>query len=350
MELPIRIVDAPGAEPVISVDGAFAAPGLCLSHWPGNTTPIALKHDLSAGIALAFSRLATSEQRELARGCVAIVNNHYDTDGVCAMLAVRHPELALPRAERLLEAAAAGDLFRTPSELAFQIDCVVSGLADPERSPWRDRFAGVSDRERHEICVVGLMDALPHILDGDVEPYGELWRRELEALRADHTDLAAAARDEITHLDLAIFTAPVGRASSRARASGGRFDPGRHALFGATTADRVLAIGPGPDGTTYRFLLSTVSWFELVSRRAQPRPELEALAARLNELEGSRETDDIAWRCQGTASPSPELWFGARDHEMFAEHAPVLAPSRLEPALLRRALSDALRASWTFPD
>ncbi len=350
MELPIRIVDAPPVEPVITVDGAFGARGLCLSHWPGNTTPTALKHDLSTGIALAFSRLAVDAQRELARGCVAIVNNHYDTDGVCALLAVRHPELALPRADRLLEAAAAGDLFRTPSELAFQIDCIVSGLADPERSPWRGRFANQPNRERHESCVVELMTVLPRLIDGDVDDYADLWRAELEDLRADRADLAAVSRDEITHLDLSVFTAPTGRASSRARASRKGFDPGRHALFGTTAADRVLVIGPGGGGATYRFLLSTVSWFELVSRTAQPRPDLEALAARLNELEGSAEPDDSAWRCQGTASPSPELWFGAKDHEMFAEHAPVLAPSRLEPARVRRELSDALRARWTFPD
>jgi hypothetical protein len=335
---------------VITVDGAFGAAGLCLSHWPGNTTPPPLKHDLSAGIALAFSRLSLGAQRELAQGCVAIVNNHYDTDGACALLAVRHPELALPRAERLLEVAAAGDLFRTPSELAFQIDCIVGGLPDAERSPWRDRFAGRSDRERHEICVHGLMTELPRLLDGDVDAYGELWRAELEDLRADRADLAAATRDEITHLDLCVFTGPMGRPSSRARASRGRFDPGRHALFGTSAADRVLVVGPMAGGATYRFLLSTVSWFDFVSRRAQHRPDLEALAARLNGLEGSVATDDIAWRCQATASPSPELWFGAMDHAMFGEHAPVLAPSRLEPPQVRRELSDALRACWTFPD
>ncbi len=341
MELPIRIVDRAPPEPVISVDGAFGAPGLCLSHWPGNTTPAALKHDLSAGIALAFSRLPVRAQEDLARGATAIVNNHYDTDGACALLAVRHPELALPRADRLLDAAAAGDLFRLPSELAFQIDCIVSGLADLERSPWRDRFGRSSDRERHEMCVRELMHVLPRLLDGDTEPYADLWRAELEELRADRAAVAAATRDEITHLDLAVFTAG---------GSGARFDPGRHALLGTTTADRVLAIGPRPDGATYRFLLSTVSWFDLATRRAQARPDLEALAARLNELEACSPEDELAWRAQTTASPSPELWFGASDHELFAEHAPVIAPSRLEPALVRREIVDALRATWAFPD
>ena len=53
MDLPVRIVDGPPAEPVITVDGAIGAPGLNLSHWPGNTTPKELRHDLSTGSALA---------------------------------------------------------------------------------------------------------------------------------------------------------------------------------------------------------------------------------------------------------------------------------------------------------
>ena len=45
MKLPVRILldpevspEDPG-EPLLSVDGAWGAPGLNLSHWPGNKTP-----------------------------------------------------------------------------------------------------------------------------------------------------------------------------------------------------------------------------------------------------------------------------------------------------------------------
>jgi hypothetical protein len=158
----------------------------------------------------------------------------------------------------------------------------------------------------------------------------------------------------VTHLDLCVWTAPQGRASARPGPTGGSelrtFDPGRHPLFGSTRADRVLVIGPKGAGATYRFLLSTLSWFDLVSRKMQPRPDLARLAERLNELEGTGSTDECAWRAQATQSPSPELWFGRADHEMFAEHAPALEPSRLSPPIVRRAIADALRASWVFPE
>ena len=70
----------------------------------------------------------------------------------------------------------------------------------------------------------------------------------------------------------------------------------------ANTVDGV--VGPQGSGTTYRFLLSTLSWFDLVTREALQRPSLEQLAAGLNELEGTTPTDPAAWRAQPTDGPS----------------------------------------------
>lgn len=355
MDLPIRIVEGPLAEPVVSVDGAWPQAGLNLSHWPGNTTPAELRHDLSTGSALAFARLPAERRAELARGCVAIANNHYDTDGVCALFAVRHPAAALARERALLDAAAAGDLFRFPSEQAFAIDAIVAHAADPARAPWGAALRPLAGTARHERAVHELLRVLPGLLDGELAPFAALWESELADCRADQRDLAAAAFDDLVHLDFAIWTAPSGRVSSRALASGAahNFDPGRHALFGATNADRVLAIGPASAsgrGATYRFVINTTSWFDLVTRRAQPRPNLAALAVRLNALEGAAVHDELAWRAQSVDSPSPELWFGRVQHPFFSEHCAALAPSRLPPTDVRAEVLEALRASWTFPD
>ena len=75
MQLPFRIQGDPGSEPVVSVDGAFGAPGLNLSHWPGNTTPPDLRHDLSTGAALAFAALSPEERARRAEGCVAVASS-----------------------------------------------------------------------------------------------------------------------------------------------------------------------------------------------------------------------------------------------------------------------------------
>jgi hypothetical protein len=340
MDLPLVVVAGRSEELLVAVDGAWGQPGLCLSHWPGNATPAALRHDLSTGAALAFGRLPPAERARLAAGCRAIANNHYDTDGACAMFAARSPGLALPRAERLLATAAAGDFYQVPGEDAFALDAVITNLADPERSPWEPRFRGLDARARHELVLREVVGRLPALLDGGSNEFAALYEPELEALRAGRADLAAAARDDVVHLDLRVW-------ESR---PGARFRPGRHALFADGRADRALAIGRGRAGATYRFVLSTLSWFDLATREPQPRPDLRSLADRLNEAEGTDPGAEVAWRTQDAASPTPELWFGTDGVEEYAEHSDALRESRLEPATVRRAVADALRACWAFPE
>jgi hypothetical protein len=342
MDLPVRIVrDAP-AEPFIAADGHMPGATLELSHWPGNSTPAALRHDLSSGAALAFARLAARERERLAGDAESIVNNHFDTDGSCALFAVRHPGQALPRAAQLLAAARAGDFFQWPDDDALALDAIVSGLVDAESSPLRATLAGRDDLQRWQLATEHLLEELPALLDGERAPYRALWEPVLEAARADRADLAACARDDLVHLDWTVWTAARGRRSTRSGA-GECFDPGRHALFGASPSDRQLVVGQAGDGATFRLIFGTLSWFDLVSRSALPRPDLAALARRLDELEGSAPSDPAAWRSQDTSGPSPELWFGLDTHVHFDEHAPVLLPSRLEPQRVRREIADTLR-------
>lgn len=330
MDLPIQILDRAPAGPVISVDGAFAAPGLNLSHWPGNTTPDHLKRDLSTGIALAFMELNEEQRGSLSAGCTALVNNHYDTDGVLALFALTHPEEALPRAEAMLACAAAGDLFQLPSEEAFCLDLVVTHMADPARSPLD--LEGLCDRDRYERATAELLEQLPALLDGELEPHVTLWQPEVERLREDLALLEASALDELVHLDLAVWTVPTGG------------DPGRHALWGRSSMDRQLVLGPGPDGTTARLLLGTSSWFDLVSKKPQPRPDLPQLAAHLNERAPG-------WQHQTPAGASPELWFGTPDLKSYSEHAGShLLPCALDPLEIKAAAVDAVRAQWVFSD
>lgn len=339
MNLPVRILHGIPSEPVIAVDGAFElpvdTPGLALSHWPGNRTPPELRHDLSTGSALLFARLAPARRAELARGCTAIVNNHFDTDGTCALFAVRHPERALALERELLETARAGDMFEFPSERALAVDAIVAGFADPERSPIAAELRGLDSRARHERATHALLELLPTLLTADLAPWRDLWAERVECATAERAELSLASRDDLVHLDWTVWTAKPEQFAARA--------PGRHALFGSTPQDRVLFARASGRGGFYRFVIDTYSWFGLVSRAVLPRPDLEAAAARLNALEGSAPAAEHAWRSQPSGSPSPELWFGASKLELFAEHNDALAESRLAPALVRRVLAEAQR-------
>jgi hypothetical protein len=341
MQLPVRILPSTSPSPVVSVDGAWEAPGLNLSHWPGHRTPRELAHELSTGAALNFARLPRERREELARGCTAIANNHFDTDGTCALFAVRHPELALRHEKALLEAAAAGDFFELPSEDALRVDLIVSATGDPERSVLGPELAKLDNTERHQRATDFLLEQLPQILAGDFEPYRAAWHGELEQTRADCAELQRAARDDVAHLDWTTWVA---------RFAHDPFRPGRHALFGTSGADRVLVASPCRGGVAYRFLIGTRSWFDLPGRERRPRPELHRLAGRLNTLEGVRPSDARAWRCQPPDSPSPELWFGARENEFFSERGAELAPSSLEIAHVRRAVAEVLRESLALPE
>ena len=350
MSLPVRILAEAPSEPVLSVDGAFDAPGLNLSHWPGNMTPTALKRDLSTGIALAFAELPVEERNRLTEGCTALVNNHFDTDGVLSMFAILQPAAALANAPRLLDAAAAGDLFRCPSEDAFVLDSILTAFGDPDRSPHGSELEGLDDRERHQLATEHALAALPGILGGDLTPYESLVRGPLEALRADQADLRQAALDDLVHLDYVVHTAPMGAKSSREEAAR-YFDPGRHALWGAHLADRQLVLGPLESGTTCRFLIGTRSFFDLVTETSQPRPDLEALARELNEAEGTNNAGEIAWRSQSVEGASPELWFGMEGLPDYVEHAaPWLIPSSIDPTRIKSLVVDAVRATWVWPE
>ncbi len=338
-ELPVRILaqSADAGGPIVSVDGVFDAPGLHLSHWPGNRTPRALKHDLSTGCALAFARLPRAQRDALVGDAVAFANNHYDTDGSLALFAVTHPEAAVEHADALLAAAAAGDFFGWPDDRALAIDAIVSGVAHSAHSPLAAELDGLASVERWQRCTDYVLGIVPTLLDGSLEPWRALWEPVLAAARADRADLERCSRRDDTPADLTVWTAARNARSSRAGA-GERFDPGRHALFGGTRADRVLVVGPGSAGASYRCVVSTRSWFDLVTERRLARPDLVEAARRLNALEGADAADASAWRAQAATNASPELWFGGPQLESFAEHNAALATSRLDPPTVEREL------------
>ncbi len=343
MDLPLRIRSQPGTETVISVDGAFGAPGLNLSHWPGNTTPEALRHDLSTGSALLFAKLYPAERRRYAAGCRAICNNHVDTDGVCAMFAVAHPTLALQHEEQLLRAAAAGDFFRPVDESSRRLDAIITDCLDDERSPWRAETRGLDDDARHEYDVRAIVERLPGLLAGDVSEFDALWKPVVADWKADCSDLDALRCEYLREFDLVVWTASRDQASSRTHERSTLFDPSRQALFSKADADRQLVVAPTERGTIYRFLISTLSWFDQRGRPCLPRPDLERLAQRLNEAEGSG-TD--AWHAHATQSPSPELWFGAPNLPAFPTHAGShLRASQLDPEQVRALILDALHGA-----
>ena len=334
METSARIIDTAPDYPVICVDGFFDAPGLNLSHWPGNRTPPQLKHDLSCGIALAFARMAADEREGLAGGAREVVNSHYDTDGCCAAFAVLYPDVATLLSERLLAIAACGDFYRVQDEDAFCCDMVITHMADAERSPIAHDLVGLDDFARWTRAQNEVLRILPDLCAGALELYRFLWEEELRQLVSDLALLDASRRQDDAELDLTVWhtqpapTCPHG--------------PGRHALFTKSERDRVLILERAPGGTRARLVFSTRSWFDLPGHRPLPRPDLPALAQALNRSEGLAPDAPTRWHAQAPTNASPELWFGHADLDPFAEHNPTLASSPLAPSTIQAAIQAAL--------
>ncbi|QDU69011.1 DUF6687 family protein [Engelhardtia mirabilis] len=340
MDLPYRLHDGSSTDPVLTVDGATGAPGLELSHWPGNRTPVHLRHRLSTGIALRFAMLPEAERRALAEGCTAVVNNHYDTDGLCAAWTVLNPERARSLASRLIAVAAAGDFQRVPDEHAFCVDVLVQAITDPERSPLKSSLRRLESRERHQLASDYVLEHLESWLGSELDErplakHADLWGPALERLRADLEllDDPRTLRRELDDIDLVLFELP--------RGTGVDAMPGRHALFERGGRDRVLVSARQADGRDLlRLIVGTRSFFDLDPAEAPPkRFNLERVAARLRELESA--TSDSAWQDDGNRHASPELWFGTDEHEDYEEHNLALHPSRLDATTVLAAIDHA---------
>lgn len=264
-----------------------------------------------------------------------VANNHYDTDGALSAFALLRPELALPRAERMLEAAACGDFSTWQGEAALALDLSVMHLSEGPRSPLAGQLApGAGDDERHAAGYAWLLLHLAEILD---DPFAlrSLWDERHAQIVNDVRRIEAGtgiSTRTFAELDLALVS------SDRPLTSVGL-------NFAAGDCSRVLYVLPSREGYRYRFRYRVESWFELVSRKVPPRPSLAGVPVLLDRAEGA--AAGRAWWCDDPASPVCELGFGSREarvspfEDPAVEHDP---PSRLLPSTVIDCLATAWRS------
>ncbi|MCA8976153.1 MAG: hypothetical protein KDC98_15640 [Planctomycetes bacterium] len=300
-------------EPHLSVDGMTPI-GPNLSHWPGNRTPPQWKADLSTGIAFRFMRAAADEQAAFLGDVELVVNDHFDTDGFCSLLAILRPDCAAVREELLLAAAATGDFGSWQTWRGFAIDRIIARIAAPE-SPVHNVFARiVDDGERALRRYEWLIENAESVLD---HPGG---------YRALFADKMATVQEEIENgLRGAVDRRPIAGTGCAVLTSTGPLH--RMTLNTLAAAWQVLHVDHGNDGTRYRYHDRTESWFELVTVRTPPRRDLRPLAQRLGELEPAH--DGASWCADAPTDPIPELYFGVPAPQEYGQLTRELRPSSL---------------------
>ena len=310
-------------EPHLSVDG-MTPNGPNLSHWPGNRTPRQWRSDLSTGIALRFARAEQDEREAFLGDARHVVNDHYDTDGFGALLAVLQPDVAFRHEELLLAAAATGDFGCWISWRGFAIDRIIKHLSGPE-SPVRGAFFGVTEPD--ELCLrryQWLLERAESVL-AHIGSYRVLYEAEMAQVQAEIDAGLRGAVDLDRHAELGFVVM---------HSKGPQHRMTLNTLAGAY---RVLHVQREHKESHYRYHDRTESWFDLVTLAAPPRRDLRPLAKQLADLEPDR--DGACWQADPPDAPIPELYFGVPSQQEYGEITRELRPSKLPPAQVTAAFA-----------
>ena len=217
--------------PHVIVDGA-PRPGTVatLSHWPGTPTPVALWHDVSAGIVLR----ARARPGGLPDGVAVASIDHYDADGVIALGLLCVEGLADEHGALLVEAARVGDFDVVTDRPAALVAFALGALGDVEHAaaalgvpvPGGEGTDRTAWAAREAVRLLPALAAHP-------ESYRTLWGNEADAFDASRRALSEgwASIEERRPLDLAIARVDVTHPdAARARVGRGAVAPRRGAL------------------------------------------------------------------------------------------------------------------------
>ncbi|MFT4515789.1 MAG: hypothetical protein ACI89X_004679 [Planctomycetota bacterium] len=300
-------------EPHLSVDGMTPS-GPNLSHWPGNRTPPQWRADLSTGIALRFARAPEAERDAFLGDARYVVNDHYDTDGFGALLAVLQPDVAFRHEELLLTAAATGDFGCWTTWRGFAMDRIVTRLGD-EDSPVRGALLRATNDDELSLRRYQWLMERGESLLAHIGSYKALYEEEMVLIQGE-IDAGLRGAIELRQHPVLGF--------SSMHSQGPR---NRMTLNTLARAYRVLHVQQEQGETYFRYHDRTESWFDLVTFQAPPRRDLRPLAQRLAALEP--EHDGASWQADPPTTPIPELYFGVPSEQEYGEITRELRPSKL---------------------
>ena len=297
-EVPNIVVDGPPNQSTL----------LCLSHWPVNTTPAALRRDTSTQSALDW--ILTPDFHVAAQ---AVSNSHFDEDGLFSMFAVSDPARAHAWRNRLQAASLAGDFQVADTLDATRLCAVIEALADPQVSPLPGEVFSATGSTHVALLYQHLLDLLPAIL-ADTDAWRVYWEED-EAFLQESRQLIQMGEvriNEYPSADLAVVHMPAeldGRIARRFVATEThRVHP--VAINSATQCMRILRIVDQNFELQYRY----ETWVQYASRKLVPRVKLHGLVDRLNQAEGNG-----VWVWEGAGEIAPRLTLTGQAESSIAQ-------------------------------
>jgi hypothetical protein len=261
--------------PNVVVDGSpNRATVLTLSHWPGTHCPPELLADTSAEMAFLY----VDEGMGRHGDATIATNNHFDEDGVVAMLALTDPSAALADRDFLVDVARAGDFGVYRDRRAARVAMVITAFAN--------RLDTASAYRQ-------ILPIVAH-LETDLDEHRDLWLEEDAHLTATERDLdqGRITIDENPDLDLAVVRV-------RQPGRGEIAPPHEMAIHNRTDCFRIATL----QGTRFELRYRYETWIRYQTRRPPPRVDLRGLAERLTVLDA----DGIEWHADSVEDLTPAL-------------------------------------------
>jgi hypothetical protein len=245
-----------GDVPAISCDGLVPGAALDLTHWQGNRTPSQFKADTSTEIALKFVG-SPEAANQWARA--AVVNNHFDTDGLLSIWVLLDPARALACRELLVAAAESGDFDEWPAqERGLWLDAAIRALA--------------SGAGGDAAAYATLLPQLPDLID-HLDDRRDLWEPEWDDLQAAVAALESGLLRAERKGPLGLMVHSVGQPEAPGPLLARRFLPGARRYL--------LAIERDDGRFDYRYERPHYAWADTVVRPALPEPDARAIATAL---------------------------------------------------------------------
>ena len=295
--------------PHVIVDGTpHKDSTLVLSHWINSGTDPRWMRDTSAEIVFDYL-----DHNSIANHIKYVSNDHYDQDGLVAMIALTYPHMAHKHRELLIDVAEAGDFGKYKDRRAAKIAMALVNILTPDSGYFEKSVFSLPYPEMAALFYKKGLELLPEMLE-DIDFFKALWDEEDEFLSYSE-DLVKEQRvsiEEDINNDIAIVTIPTELANKKFHKFAISHFGTIHdiAIHNATKRARIFYI----HGKKIQFKFRYETWVQLKNNIHPLRVDLSPLAEKLSQI------DNVKWKYDGSSKLVPLLYTDeSRDTSLEAQ-------------------------------